>query len=126
MSYLQIEIGGKLRGMKFSQGTNILLRDKVKDYSDAEKEAFGGYCIIWAALKANCVIKGEAADFTFEDVCDWCDKLSVEDYTKIIKLQTEVNAVVDAIEPLPDNSTEEEKKNVEEVISPIVTDLPAD
>ncbi len=126
MSYIQIEIGGKLRGLKFNTGTNILLRSKVKDYSDDEKEAFGAYCVIWAALVCNCKIKNEPVDFTFEDVCEWADALKNDVYIQLIKMQSEANEYRKNIEEESDERTEEEKKKMTEITQSTVTELPVE
>lgn len=118
--YIEKEIGGKLRGMIFSQGTNVLAVDKAKDFDDAEKTAFGAYCLIWAALKANCTINGLPCDFTFADVCVWADQLSSETYMELIKINQEINNFK------PDKEiaeiSEEEKKNKKETTKKTVTD----
>lgn len=127
MSYIQIEIGGRLRGVKFSQGTNILLQDRVLLMDEDERKAFGVPVIVWAGLKTNCVIKGERftktivpldnltdnekeVPVTFEDVCEWCEKLAPEITLDIVNLYSEVNP---AKEDVPDNA---EKKNQTENI----------
>lgn len=80
MSYVQIEIGGKLRGLKFNQMAVVILAQKVDHENYA---ATGNYAMVYGGLKANCYVKGEEPDFTFEDVCDWVDSLSAEDLIKI-------------------------------------------
>ena len=114
MSYIKIDIGGRERGLKFSQGTNILLQDKLIDMDESERKAFGVQYIIWAGLKTNCAIKGERltnADetpVTIEDVFDWVEKLSAEVILGIVNLYTEVNAAV----PKPTETDTDEKKNI--------------
>lgn len=83
MSYIQIEIGGKLRGLKFSQGTLILFEDSIKSYDEAEMKAFASHKLVWAALKTNCMIKGEEVEFTFADVFDWVESLTEDVLLKI-------------------------------------------
>jgi len=83
MSYIQIEIGGKQRGLKFSQGTLMLFQDSIKSYDEAEKKAFASHKLVWAALKTNSIIKGEDVDFSFADVFDWVESLSEEVLLKI-------------------------------------------
>lgn len=75
MSYIKILIGGRERGLKFNQMAVILLAQKadVENYA-----ATAGYAMIYAGLKANCFVKGEECDFTFEEVCDWVEALSSE------------------------------------------------
>lgn len=80
MNYLQIEIGGKPRGLKFTQATYAEMLGRL---GESTNNYFGFYCIVWGALKINCEIKNEPLDFTFENVCDWCDIMSDEDALKI-------------------------------------------
>jgi len=134
MSYLQIEIGGRERGIKFSQGTNILLQDRVLLMDDEERKAFGVPIIIWAGLKTNCVIKGERftksvedkdkpgkfreEPSTFEDVCEWCESLSEQIKLDIVNLYSEVNPQKEV--------ADDEKKNQPDIdTEQNVTDLPA-
>jgi len=80
MSYIKIEIGGKERGLKFNQLAVIILAQKV----DAENYAgTANYAMVYAGLSANCYVKGEERDFTFEEVCDWVDLLTQDDINKI-------------------------------------------
>lgn len=80
MSYIQIEIGGKLRGLKFDQGALIEFKLKAKD---SENPMFLAYALVWAGLVSNAFRKGEDFIHTFEDVCDWADKLNKDDIEKI-------------------------------------------
>ena len=116
MSYIKINIGGRERGLKFTQGTNILMQDKIADMDENERKAFGLPVIIWAGLKACCIIKGERftktvdgkeVPATFEDVFEWYELLTEPVLLDIANLYTEVNAKKD--EPGP---VEDEKKNI--------------
>jgi len=84
MSYIQIEIGGKLRGLKFNQYASIKFYKHVdlKDY-----DASSIYAMVYAGLAANSYVKREEfvdkdgdkeTPITFEMVCDWVDKLTDE------------------------------------------------
>ena len=122
MSYIEIEIGGKKRGLKFSQGTLMLFKDSIKDYTDEDVLIFSPFRIVWAALKANCIVKGELVDFTFENVYDWVEKLSEED------LQIILSAFNESVGFNKNDNVEDEKKKKEKVkkkeekiIKPIVT-----
>lgn len=100
MSYLQIEIGGKLRGLKFNQGTVILMNaelDKMK-LEGQERLAFAAPALLYAALRSNSIIKrtefvdeveGKETPITFEMVSDWFDKLPEDSITKILNCFTE-------------------------------------
>ena len=79
MSYVQVEIGGKLRGLKFNKMAQLTLTEKVVPGNAMS----GVYALVYAGLAANCYVKGELEDFTFEQVCDWADELSLEDSNKI-------------------------------------------
>lgn len=56
MSYIQIEIGGKARGLKFNQYAMVTFYKHVdlKDY-----DASSVYAMIYGGLKANCYVKRE-------------------------------------------------------------------
>jgi len=71
MSYLQINIGGKERGLKFNQ----LAIETIAKYNDAETISGLLYAMVYGGLKANAYVKREELDFTFEQVCDWVDEL---------------------------------------------------
>lgn len=81
MSYIQIEIGGKLRGLKFDQGALIEFKLKAKD---SENPMFLAYSLVWAGLVSNAFRKGEDFEHSFEEVCDWADKLSEDNIQKIL------------------------------------------
>ncbi len=80
MSYIQIEIGGKLRGLKFNQMSDVEYQIKVGKSTNPIAHT---YALIWAGLIANCFIKSEEPDFTFEDVCEWCATVKDEDFLKV-------------------------------------------
>lgn len=80
MSYVQIEAGGKLRGLKFNQLALITM----SQYTDVNNEsATAAYALFYAGLYANCYVKRETPDFDFEKACEWLDLLSKEDIEKI-------------------------------------------
>src|SRR6187549_169419 len=132
MSYIQVEIGGRQRGIKFSQGTNVLLQDRLGEQDESVRKAFAVAFIVWAGLKTNCVIKGErftktvdgvevAADF--EDVCEWVEKLDEVTSMNIVNLYTEVNPPkADQPEPV----VEEKKNLMDTATQETVTNLPAE
>ena len=74
MSYIQVEMGGKLKGMKFNKYAEDILRKKVQP----DNLLSGIYSLVYSGLVANCFVKQIAQDFTFEEVCDWVDQLSDE------------------------------------------------
>jgi hypothetical protein len=71
MSYLQIEIGGKQRGLKYNQ----LAIEVMATYNDTETASAFMYALIYGGLRGNSYVKREEPDYTFEDVCDWVDNL---------------------------------------------------
>lgn len=84
MNYLQIEIGGKHRGLKFNQLAFQLFCQKAKFELAAETSQV--YAMFYGGLVGNCVAKGEEEDFTYEQVCDWVDELYLtDDGREIIK-----------------------------------------
>ena len=79
MSYTQIDAGGKLRGLKFNQ----LALEKLSQYAKGDDNLIYAYAIFYAGLFANCYVKREEPDFTFEQACDWFDELKEEDIIKV-------------------------------------------
>jgi len=79
MSYVQIEIGGKLRGLKFNKMAQLVIHEKVKPGNLMS----GIYALIYAGLISNDYVKGNEPDYTFEQVCDWADELKDETLLKI-------------------------------------------
>lgn len=71
MSYLQIEIGGKQRGLKFNQ----LAIEIMSQYNDTGTNTGFMYAMIYGGLRGNSYVKREEPDYTFENVCDWVDEL---------------------------------------------------
>jgi hypothetical protein len=72
MSYVQIEIGGKLRGLKFNQMTVEVFTQHLTDVGFDTSTV---YAMMYAGLIANCYQKQEEANFTFGDVVDWVDAI---------------------------------------------------
>ena len=77
MSYTQIELGGKSRGWKFNQEAFEIFLKKVNWMEP--NPAGDTYACIYGGLIANCRVKNETVDFTFENVCDWVDELNATD-----------------------------------------------
>lgn len=97
MSYIQIEIGGKQRGVKFNQYAVILMA-KFMDYE--QYEASSAYAMIYGGLMACAYVKKQElindADVeldgtqikagekvSFEQVCSWVDQLDKETIDKV-------------------------------------------
>lgn len=82
MDYLQINIGGKLRGLKFNQLAYITF------YKFIDLENFDStfhYAAVYAALLANAYVKREEFTETFETVCGWVDEATVEDKNAVLE-----------------------------------------
>lgn len=84
MSYLQIEIGGKLRGLKFNQ----LAIEILSTFNDTNTSSAFMYAMVYGGLRGNSYVKREEPDYTFENVCDWCDDLENKDETILLISQT--------------------------------------
>ncbi len=80
MSYIQLELGGKARGLKFNQMAVITMTNYL-DFDNLA--ATYGYALVYAGLVANCYVKREEPDFTFEQVCDWVETLTPEQLTQV-------------------------------------------
>jgi len=78
MSYLQIKIGGKQRGLKFNQ----LAIELISQHNNSGTNTGFIYAMIYGGLRGNSYVKSEEADYTFENVCDWIDAL--ENKTEVI------------------------------------------
>lgn len=72
MSYLEFEIGGKVRGLKFNQ---LCHAEYVSLAGGSNNEVLRAYALIYAALYANCIVKREEPDFDFEKVSEWVDAI---------------------------------------------------
>lgn len=82
MSYIQIELGGKPRGLKFNQ---LSLEVYTKNINFEAVQTSSIYATFYAGLIGNTYAKREEADFTFEDVCTWVDDLYEKGRTEEIK-----------------------------------------
>ncbi len=77
MNSIQLKnFGGKDRGWKFNQEALELLVKHINwDNATTSSEIYSGF---YAGLVANCRVRQEVIDFTFEQVCDWVDEISKE------------------------------------------------
>lgn len=97
-NYLQLEIGGKLRGLKFNMGTYQAISDLTGQDPLTFAPASNAYAdlvpyartIFHAALLSNCKSKKEEPDFTQADVDAWFDEFGIKDVTLIINMHTGV------------------------------------
>lgn len=112
MSYLQIEIGGKTRGLKYNQ----LAIEVMAKYNDTETASAFMYALIYGGLRGNTYVKREEPDYTFEDVCDWVDNLEnkneiiLEATNKLTETQLFKNLVKDNGEEVVEDKKKVSKK----------------
>ena len=106
MSYTQIEIGGKKRGLKFN---NFAFNAAVKKKLPGFEEETAGYALFYGGLIANCYAKNEQPDFTFEESMEWYDTLTPEQGEAITKAISETDHYKSQIEK---TETEEDKKKL--------------
>lgn len=88
MSYIQLEIGGKERGLKFNQ----LALEVFTKHTDYETQRADLYACIFAGLRGNSYVKREEPDYTFEQVCEWCDEANDDDLVKAYNEFTETQS----------------------------------
>lgn len=81
--YIQVNIGGKDRGLKFNQ---MALEVFTKNLDENAVKSSTIYATFYAGLVGNCYAKREEPDFTFEDVVDWVDELYETDKEAIVKV----------------------------------------
>jgi len=87
MSYIQIDLGGKLRGLKFNQ----LAIEVIGTHNDTTTNTGFLYAMVYGGLRGNSYVKREEPDYTFEQVCDWVDEMPNKDeqITAITNTMTE-------------------------------------
>lgn len=120
MSYLQIELGGKLRGLKFNQ----LAIEIISTHNDTATQSGFMYAMIYGGLMGNTYVKREESDYTFEDVCDWVDVM--ENKADVIAKVTDVLTSTQVWKNLVkagEQINEEKKKVVESNASTISNSL---
>lgn len=83
MNYIEVTLGGKIRGLKFN---TFALEAHVKKVNFDAVGASAIYGTFYAGLCGNCYVKDLEPDFTFEQVCDWVDELHTKDVETIKKV----------------------------------------
>ena len=108
MSYLQIEIGGKSRGLKFNQ----LAIEIMSQYNDTNTNTGFLYAMVYGGLRGNSYVKREEPDYTFENVCDWVDELKDKEnvITELTNKLQETQIWKDLVDKGKEVSAEAEKK----------------
>lgn len=107
MSYLQLELGGKLRGLKFNQ----LAIEIISTHNDTNTQSAFMYAMIYGGLMGNSYVKREEPDYTFEDVCDWVDVMEnkAEAIAKVTEVLTSTQVWKNLVKA-GEEITEEKKK----------------
>jgi len=82
MDYIQITLGGSLKGLKFNQLTYITF---YKFIDLLNFDATFHYAAVYAGLLSNAYVKREDFADEFETVCQWVDELSTDDRNKIVE-----------------------------------------
>jgi len=111
MDYIQLELGGKLRGLKFNQYTYIKFYEKV---AQDDYIATFHYAAVFAALKSNAYVKGEEFTETWEDVCSLVDAMKTEDKDKVAEVFNNTAYFRKAVEDGEKIIEENEKKSQSE------------
>jgi hypothetical protein len=122
MSYIKINFGGEERGLKFNQ-LSLEVYIQNLDYDAINTSSI--YATFYAGLKGNSYAKKEDVTYTFEDVCNWVDKLFITDKSVIetvTKLFSEtenyknwISEFSEKIRLLGEEVTEEKKKTKKKV-----------
>lgn len=100
-NYLQLELGGKLRGLKFNIGTLHFIQELTGTDPfefQAASTSFNDLIpyvthIVHAALLSNCASKKEDPDFTGQNVDEWVNDMNVPILTDIVALYNAIIAV---------------------------------
>lgn len=98
MSYLQLEINGVKRGLKFNQMAMIILSQYTDTTDDETTLATSGYALFYAGLKANCYVKREELDLSFEESCDLFDNLKDDQIKQITEAYKETQKFLSGID----------------------------
>lgn len=108
MSYIQIDIGGKLRGLKFNQ----LAIEIISTHNDTATNTGFLYAMIYGGLRGNSYVKREEPDYDFEKVCDWVDEMSnkEEEIVKITACLTETQIWKELVKKGQEVKEEADKK----------------
>ena len=98
--YLQIELGGKKRGLKFNMGLLYFLGEIIKSDPLAMDMTSNSYTstfsnlknIVLAGLRANEAVKsnGKKEEYTTEQIQEWILAMSSEDSFTVIDMFTKV------------------------------------
>ncbi len=82
--YIQIELGGKPRGLKFNMAANDELVVRVASHKGRVSETQMAYDVVYCGLLGNAVAKDIEPDFTYEDVTEWVDGLYLNGKAQVL------------------------------------------
>lgn len=92
MSYIQLNIGGKERGLKYNQMAILEIgqRALTSKYEPGtlQHDMYSIVCILFAGLRGNAYAKDSVEDFTFEDCTEWIDLMAEGDKEKMVEALT--------------------------------------
>ena len=109
--YIQLELGGKKRGVKFGNYALIeyskLNNTGVVEFNEQNPIKLCAD-LVYCGLKNNCFIKKELEDFTYEDVIGWVDDMPISRITEITQVFEEsvkaTQGVIEIQEAMGSNS----------------------
>ncbi len=71
---IEILLGGKQRRLKFNQGALEVYQKKLFAITIEQVNTTVVYACIYAGLIGSAYVTEIEPDFTYENVCDWCDE----------------------------------------------------
>jgi len=115
-NYIEIEIGGKLRGWLFN---NLAYRSFISTIGGKDYFSVAPCAMLYAGLYSNAIIKEIPVDFTFGKVCEWADELAdnnpdiIKKMDDIFTESTQFKKLIGEVKSVSEElNTEEEKKNI--------------
>lgn len=121
MSYIQIDLCGKLRGLNF----NMFAIEKMRDFASvAGMTSASNIAITYCGLLGNAFVKNETLDVSLEQVCEaveemMMDERRINDLQRITECFVESKAYKFALGQL-------EKKTKEQLTGTTSTDSPSE
>lgn len=114
---LQLQIGGKVRGLKFTMLSLEKFEEKIP-FTKKPETAKIIYATFWAGLLGYTSAKDEEEDYTYEDVQEWVDKLYLEgkesEIQKVCEAWAEADMFKNRIKQVEDWATKVRSLSVEE------------
>lgn len=94
MSYISKNIGGKVRGMKFTIGALYhAIEAEEKNIDGVHEQLKSVGVTIYAGLMNNCTIKKETPDFTLEDCVAWAGEIeTIKEVAEITEAFNKISA----------------------------------